>query len=410
MLNSLIEKITSDASSEFFFIISGSIILYIFQLFYKLLKDIKYRRKLKIEIASYKKRKDAINVVDLANGDPEFEKRNIFIREASILGSQKCLFVGMPEGIKNKITTQEVEYGYVDTQLSKFSPDTSFNGKNNFQDLVDITGINELPELIEKHKKIVGEMFFESKDGLLFNGDKYGLFNLKFTRFGHDEKPGVEIDLFKTDYFTHRVFRSIYQELKEKNHPIVHSGISDFLKYKPFFTSFGINTLLICEGASGKEIVLSKRSNRVHGSIPKYHISMNEGLSQTDKDPFGKVDLELCFKRGLLEELGINEKLYQYGVKASFYDFFLEKNNFEIGVSSVFELNLNFQKDVEPLIARDKHLEVDSFLTISLRNKDIEKFIINNSFVPHGLYVLERVLLRENISISKITKNASTRK
>jgi hypothetical protein len=410
MLNSLIEKITSDASSEFFFIISGSIILYIFQLFYKLLKDIKYRRKLKIEIASYKKRKDAINVVDLANGDPEFEKRNIFIREASILGSQKCLFVGMPEGIKNKITTQEVEYGYVDTQLSKFSPDTSFNGKNNFQDLVDITGINELPELIEKHKKIVGEMFFESKDGLLFNGEKYGLFNLKFTRFGHDEKPGVEIDLFKTDYFTHRVFRSIYQELKEKNHPIVHSGISDFLKYKPFFTSFGINTLLICEGASGKEIVLSKRSNRVHGSIPKYHISMNEGLSQTDKDPFGKVDLELCFKRGLLEELGINEKLYQYGVKASFYDFFLEKNNFEIGVSSVFELNLNFQKDVEPLIARDKHLEVDSFLTISLRNKDIEKFIINNSFVPHGLYVLERVLLRENISISKITKNASTRK
>jgi hypothetical protein len=316
----------------------------------------------------------------------------------------------MPEGIKNKITTQEVEYGYVDTQLSKFSPDTSFNGKNNFQDLVDITGINELPELIEKHKKIVGEMFFESKDGLLFNGEKYGLFNLKFTRFGHDEKPGVDIDLFKTDYFTHRVFRSIYQELKEKNHPIVHSGISDFLKYKPFFTSFGINTLLICEGASGKEIVLSKRSNRVHGSIPKYHISMNEGLSQTDKDPFGKVDLELCFKRGLLEELGINEKLYQYGVKASFYDFFLEKNNFEIGVSSVFELNLNFQKDVEPLIARDKHLEVDSFLTISLRNKDIEKFIINNSFVPHGLYVLERVLLRENISISKITKNASTRK
>lgn len=395
---------------SFFFIISGSIILYIFQLFYKLLKDIKYRRKLKIEIASYKKRKDAINVVDLANGDPEFEKRNIFIREASILGSQKCLFVGMPEGIKNKITTQEVEYGYVDTQLSKFSPDTSFNGKNNFQDLVDITGINELPELIEKHKKIVGEMFFESKDGLLFNGEKYGLFNLKFTRFGHDEKPGVEIDLFKTDYFTHRVFRSIYQELKEKNHPIVHSGISDFLKYKPFFTSFGINTLLICEGASGKEIVLSKRSNRVHGSIPKYHISMNEGLSQTDKDPFGKVDLELCFKRGLLEELGINEKLYQYGVKASFYDFFLEKNNFEIGVSSVFELNLNFQKDVEPLIARDKHLEVDSFLTISLRNKDIEKFIINNSFVPHGFYVLERVLLRENISISKITKNASTRK
>jgi len=136
---------------------------------------------------------------------------------------------------------------------------------------------------------------------------------------------------------------------------------------------------------------------------------MNEGLSQTDKDPFGKVDLELCFKRGLLEELGINEKLYQHGVKASFYDFFLEKNNFEIGLSSVFELDLDYEKDIEPLIARDKHLEVDSFVSLPLKSKDIENFISSYDFIPHGLYVLERVLLRESISISKSITSASTR-
>src|SRR3546814_1870934 len=65
----------------------------------------------------------------------------------------------------------------------------------------------------------------------------------------------------------------------------------------------------------------------------------------------------LCFKRGLLEELGIHERLYRLAVRGSFYDFFLEKNNFEIGLSSVLEMELNFGKDIEPLIGRDKALE-----------------------------------------------------
>lgn len=409
MFEAVIDKITSDASSELFFLLSGSLILYIFQRVYTKAKDIRYKLRLRSEIAAYKKRKDAINVVDLANGDPEFEKKNIFSREISIFGSHRSLFVGMPSQIKDEISLREREAGYMDSQLSNFNPDTSFNGEGCFQDIAELTGITELPVLIEKHKFIVGQNFLESKDGLIFNGEKYGVFNLKFTRFGDEEKPGVEIDFFKTDYFTHRVFRSIYHDLKRNNHPISTAGLSDFLKYKPFFTSFGINTLLICEGSRGKEIVLSKRSNRVHGSIPKYHITMNEGLSQTDKDPFGKVDLELCFKRGLLEELGINEKLYQHGVKASFYDFFLEKNNFEIGLSSVFEIDLDYEKDIEPLIARDKHLEVDSFVSLPLKTKDIENFIRDHEFIPHGLYVLERVLLRENISIAKSITSASTR-
>jgi len=406
MLDNLIDKITSDATYELFFIFSGSFILYTLQKIYITLKNIKYKIRLRLEISNYKKRKYAINVVDLANGDPEFEKKNILSREVSIFGSHRSLFVSMPSQILEKIIARERGAGYIDSQLSKFQPDTSFNGKDHFDDLAELTEIKELPDLIEKHKTIVGQKFLESKNGLIFNGEKYGVFNLRFTRFGDDEKPGVEIDFFKTDYFTHRVFRSVYHALKEIRHPISSAGVSDFLKYKPFFTSFGINALLICEGSRGKEIILSKRSNRVHGSIPRYHITMNEGLSQTDKDPFGKVDLELCFKRGLLEELGINEKLYQHAVKASFYDFFLEKNNFEIGLSSVFEINLDFEKDIEPLIARDKHLEVDSFVSVPLNTRDIENFVLNNHFIPHGLYVLERVLLRENISVAKGITNA----
>ena len=136
------------------------------------------------------------------------------------------------------------------------------------------------------------------------------------------------------------------------------------------------------------------------GGKSQYHITMNEGLSRTDKDPFGKVDIELCFKRGLLEELGIGESIYQLAVKSAFYDFFLEKNNFEIGVSAVFELELDFEKDIAPLIARDKQLEVDSFIPLPMRSKTINRFVRENDFVPHGLYVFERVLLRRGLQVT----------
>lgn len=316
MFQTIIDKITSDASSELFFLLAGSLILYFLQVAHYWLKGIRFRRRVKSELAKYKKKKDAINVIDLANGDPEFKKKHIFSREVSILGQPRCLYIDIPVNLKNQILERERSAGYSDLQLTKFNPDTSFDGKDNFEDIALLTGIKNLPDLINEHRALIGEKFLNSEDGLIFNGEKYGVFNLRFTRFGDKESPGVEIDFFKTDYFTHRVFRSIYHLLKSQNHKIAKVGVSNFLQYKPFFTSFGINTLLICEGDDGKEIILSKRSARVHGGEPKYHITMNEGLSQTDKTPFGEVDLELCFKRGLLEELGITEKIYQLGVKA----------------------------------------------------------------------------------------------
>ena len=46
-------------------------------------------------------------------------------------------------------------------------------------------------------------------------------------------------ELFETDYFTHRLFRSIYHELKENNHKIINVDSHNYLQYKPFFTSKG---------------------------------------------------------------------------------------------------------------------------------------------------------------------------
>ena len=399
MFNTIIDKLSGDGPTEIIFLLGGSLLLFIIQKIYQFVIKYKSRLKLKRALKSLKEKQQIIRVIDLANGDPDFSNKDIFIRTVNLFGKNKSLYIDLSENHKLTLENQESKKGFLSEQKSVFRTDESFNGTSNFEDLAELTKIPNLPTLINKHRILVGEKFLHAEEGMLFNAKKYGIFNLNFTRFGETEQPGVEIDLFETDYFTHRVFRSIYQELKEDGHTIQNVTAHNFLQYKPFFTSFGINTLLITEGVNGKEIILSKRSQQINTKKSMYHITMNEGLSSIDKDPFDKIDLELCFKRGLLEELGITEKLYNLSVRGSFYDFFLEFNNFEIGLTSVLEMELNFEKDINPLVARDKVLESSYFVSIPLKEKEIREFVKKNEFIPHGLYVLERVLLRENISI-----------
>jgi hypothetical protein len=209
MLQPLLDRITNEGTSELFFLLAGSVVLFCIQQTYYTVRKAWFRRRVRSEIHAYRDRKDAINVVDLATGDPEFEKRNIFSREISCFGDKRCLYVTMPKNLKDELRAKEKELGYMDSQFTEFHEDASFDGGKTFEDLVEITGIEGLPALIDKHRVLVGLKFLERVAGMIFNGEKYGVFNLRFTRFGEEENPGVEIDLFKTDYFTHRVFRSV---------------------------------------------------------------------------------------------------------------------------------------------------------------------------------------------------------
>src|SRR3546814_5852996 len=157
------------------------------------------------DLAAYKERKRAINVTDLSNGDPEFSKNNIFVREVSIFGLGKRLYIDMRADHKVQLHAREKDTGYTDKQLTQFHADTSFDGTASFADLAEITKIPNLAALIEKHREIVGETFLRSAEGMIFNGSKYGIYNLRFTRFGESESPAAELDLFQPDYFTHRV-------------------------------------------------------------------------------------------------------------------------------------------------------------------------------------------------------------
>ena len=237
MFESLFDRIANEGTSELFFLLTGSVILLCIQQVYLGTRRALFRRKVRSEISAYRQRKDAINVVDLATGDPEFTKRNIFSRDVSHFGEKQCLYIDMPARLKAALREKEKQSGYMDSQCTAFHEDRSFDDGRTFEDLAEMTGIAALPELIDKHRTLVGEKFVSNADGMIFNGKKYGVYNLRFTRFGEEESPGVEVDLFETDYFTHKVFRSIYHELKSEGHEIARANADTFLKYRPFMTS-----------------------------------------------------------------------------------------------------------------------------------------------------------------------------
>src|SRR3546814_12426171 len=123
----------------------------------------RHRHFIKHQLAAYKERKRAINVTDLANGDPEFSKNNIFVREVSIFGLGKRLYIDMRADHKVQLHAREKDTGYTDKQLTQFHADTSFDGTAWFADLAEITKIPNLAALRSEERPVGKECVSKSR-------------------------------------------------------------------------------------------------------------------------------------------------------------------------------------------------------------------------------------------------------
>ena len=138
---------------------------------------------------------------------------------------------------------------------------------------------------------------------------------------------------YTTDYFTHKVMRSVFGELRNTGRAPEINYTSDLNQYYPFLTSFGMNSLLRVVNNENQYIALVKRSKETSNMVnEQWHVSMNEGLNMDDIE--GKnINLNKWVKRGFGEELN-NEKRI---ANILFYSLFINQQSFEIGIYSVVE-------------------------------------------------------------------------
>lgn len=376
---------------DFLLLVLGAALPGIYGLLNKALKKIRIKVKLHNLIDL-----DELNILRICSANPKYNYSDIVTNV-----SGKKLYIGFPQEFRQVIKQNDPDFVFHD--------DCSFDGSSQFSDIIQSTDIADLKELIEKHRLIVAHNFINKLDGCLFNRPKYGVYNILFdNRKGNDEIPEVKIEFFDTDYFTHRVFRSIYKELKSSNHPISNLSQEELKqglkKYNAFTTSLGINAFVISDSKHGESVIFSRRSSgaaHLENKF-KYNSTVMEGISQTDFDSYeNKVSLEQAINRAMKEELGLSkDHLSKYNTKINYCDFFLEMNYFEIGMTAVVIIDAIFEESIRDLPGQDRELEISKLHPVPKRKRELEKFIQNEEFYPQGLFTLKMLLARDLIFLN----------
>ena len=339
---------------------------------------------------------EGLNILRICSATPNYHLNDISIKETG-----KKLYIGFPQELKEQVLGHDRDFS--------IHEDFSFNGSSSFEDIIRKTEIPDLKELIDKHRLIVAEWFVNRENGCHFNRPKYGVYETKLNSVkGIEEIPEVGMKLFETDYFTHRVFKSIYQELKSQQHPIslltqdnLREGLN---KYNSFTTSLGLNALVIADSKEGESIIFSRRADgaaHVENKF-KYNSTVMEGISLTDYDPVEKkVSLKQAMDRALNEELGLSTAhLFKFDQEVCYCDFFLEKNYFEIGITAMVKIDAVFEESIRDLPARDRELEISKLVPIAKRKAALEKFIRKETLYPQALFTLKMICAREMIFLN----------
>lgn len=326
-----------------------------------------------------------LGVHRIARGDPYYEEGTTI----AINYRRNKFFLAPPrQAMENDSRIRDwcLENGFA-TEDRVF--DTTLN------EITELIPIPNLMEQIERSREKVFQQFRNKENGCYYNNKKFGIENVNpFARtIDEKETPKLELDLFTTDYFTHRVMKDVCKTL-------ILDGCNHFneINYshlgpnKIFYTSLGINLILAEDSLEDPGILITSRSSNASETNISQRLSLSviEGVSISDYDSYlDTVSLSLAAKRGLIEELRVTEEMIQLD-KLRFYDFFVIKSNQEMGISctALLKKNLSLANDVINLHGKDEELEISDKREIKIRC--LESFIRDNraAFNRQALFVL----------------------
>ncbi|MBD2704873.1 hypothetical protein IC229_29850 [Spirosoma sp. BT702] len=332
------------------------------------------------------KSKVTTDIFVLESGDPFFCFEDIKIKD-----SDKELIISIPEEYHSELLLLKDDF--------EFRDQISFDGSKTFNDISESTKIENLSILIEKHKHIVSKNIINKlkANGNFFNGETLGIFRLRRDRLGVKEKSSFKVQTYRSDYFTQRIFASIYQELKSAGHKIskVHKLeelTSANADYSPFIGGIAATTLVLLN--KGESVVVAERSEFIKTGLRRWHYTMDEGFSQTDYDDFGPSFVK-CFNRGLFSELNITEEIAA-SFPPKFMDLIFYRNVFELEFTSIFEYPYtfdNFRKNYE--LAPDNKFETHNVKEIKLDQESVKKFIEENELMEGCKLSLQLLVIRK---------------
>ena len=224
-------------------------------------------------------------------------------------------------------------------------------------------------EMLLSHvEKVSKDMIIDHS--INFIGDKVGINSYTI------EKGQLALNIYLTDHFTFKVFKSIFldKDLKETFQIIIRRTNLATTKEKPLLiktlkfllSSFGIDIIIHGKTGNGKNAMLvAVRSGNIErrGNC-KLHVPVNESFSRTDINDNGKFDPTLCVIRGIEEELGIPRSLVEKA-KIVFFFFSLVCDEGEIGLGCYVDFSSVMPIEQLRLYpGQDKYMEIKDILIV----------------------------------------------
>lgn len=329
---------------------------------------------------------DEIKVYPIAQGDPYYKADETL----KIRLTGESFFISPPY---DEVQLTESQAEWARTHLAE---KTEVFGLE-WEDILKGIPIPDLMERINESRRRIFMQFVNHENGCYFNNKKFGVNSIN--RFGRTEdlaeKPILMLEMFTTDYYTHRVMKDVCKQLvREDNEFILHQLNFDDMEYtRIFFTSLGVNLLLFeDELKKDRNVILTSRSVNAAEtySSHQYSVSVIEGVSYSDYDAYtNNVNLRLAVQRGLLEELGVGEHLIKSD-KLKFYDLFINMVNLEMGISCSVELkkNIGIESDILKCHGKDEQLEIAD--KTCLKAGRLKKFMFMNkeAFLTQAIYTI----------------------
>ncbi|HYH79330.1 MAG TPA: hypothetical protein VEX86_06025 [Longimicrobium sp.] len=330
-------------------------------------------------------------------------------RQLSVRDTERSFFISFPTDLLPELERRYESKGQSLDDCFVLNESVFLDGTGSPGGVAEECGIADFARLLQQHRREVALDFVHGRNGCYFNHPKFGVYGIDVTpRPTSDERRCLSIELYRTDYFTHKVMRGIYRELKARGHPITQADDqADLQRYNSFCTSLGLNAVVILTSdREGAALVLTRRSKLASETRgrKRYHVTMNEGLSMTDYDSYeGRVSFKQWLRRGLDEELNLPSALVDERVHASFDDIFLVTELFEIGIVATVEISgMTFEELCSRADrAKDKKLEVDALECVPATPKAVRAFLRTHEMVPHGRYAFARVAARQGIEVGE---------
>ena len=338
-----------------------------------------------------------IGIYPIASGDPYFEEN-------------KTLFIHLGKG----------QFFLAPPWDMRSDPDSqAYLAKHTFAEQDDVFGISleeycksvpidHLYEMIEESRRKIFSQFVHKENGSYYNNQKYGISDISgFERTENmREQPVLRVEMFLTDYFTHRVMKDVCKRLTSADPSFIKKiNFNKIGSSKILLTSLGVNLIL----SQGNEaVLLTGRSTNAAETYQRhsFSVSMIEGVSISDYDTYNdSISARFAVERGLQEELGVETSMLKIDT-LHFYDLFINASNLEIGLSCSIELkqDLTMDQDILKLHGKDEGLEISEKRVIPA--KELETFLDNNyaAILPQavfsictyleafGIYKLDRML------------------